>query len=65
MLTADEKAKLERGFAEGEASLLLSGLVLTENTSSVKDRILAGEINFEEGQEETLAYHGVRRSAVA
>jgi len=65
MLTADQKAKLEHGFAEAEASLLLSGLVPTENFSSVKARILAGEIALEEAQEEILAYHGVKSSAVA
>jgi hypothetical protein len=57
MLRPDEKEKLERAFAEAEASLSLEGLTPTENFFVVKARILAGEISFEDGQEQILAYH--------
>jgi len=49
MLPADEKEKLERGFAEGEASQLLEGLKLGEPYWTVKARILAGEITSSRG----------------
>jgi hypothetical protein len=65
MLQPDEKEKLERGFAEAEASLRLEGLKPTENFFAVKARILAGEITFEQGKEEILAYHQVKVPAVA
>ncbi|MGA2167113.1 MAG: antitoxin VbhA family protein [Terracidiphilus sp.] len=65
MLTADEKEKLERGFAEAEASVRLEGLTPTENFFTVKARILAGEITFEQGHKEILACHRSRASAVA
>jgi hypothetical protein len=65
MLSADEKEKLERGFAEAEASLFLEGLTPSANFFAVKARILAGEITFEQGQEEILAYHRVKVPAVA
>jgi hypothetical protein len=65
MLSADEKEKLERGFAEAEASLRLEGLAPTENFYSVKGRILAGEISFEQGQKEILSYHRAKNAAVA
>jgi hypothetical protein len=65
MLQPDEKEKLERGFAEAEASLFLEGMRPTENFFNVKARILAGEITFEQGTEEILAYHQAVNSAVA
>jgi hypothetical protein len=65
MLQPDEKEKLERGFAEAEASLRLEGLMPTDNFFAVKARILAGEITFEQGQQEILAYHRAKVSAVA
>ncbi|MFZ1086761.1 MAG: antitoxin VbhA family protein [Terracidiphilus sp.] len=65
MLQADEREKLERGFAVAEASLFLEGLRPSENFFAVKARILAGEITFEQGQEEILDYHQVKVPAVA
>jgi hypothetical protein len=65
MLQPDEKEKLERGFAEAEASLFLEGLTPTNNFFAVKARILAGEITFEQGQQEILAYHRAKVPAVA
>jgi hypothetical protein len=65
MLSADEKEKLERGFAEGEASVRLEGLELGEPYWTVKARVLAGEITFDQGLEEIAAYHRPRTSAVA
>ena len=53
MLSADEKERLERGFAEGEPYW------------TVKARILAGEITFEQGLAEIAAHHRPRASAVA
>jgi hypothetical protein len=65
MLQPDEKEKLERGFAEAEASLRLEGLTPTDNFFAVKARILAGEITFEQGQQEILAYYRAKIPAVA
>jgi hypothetical protein len=65
MLSAEEREKLNYGFAEAEASLRLEGLRPTEHFFAVKDRILAGEISFEEGRQEILAYHRTQSSAVA
>lgn len=65
MLQPDEKEKLERGFAEAEASLRLEGLTPTDNFFAVKARILAGEITFEQGQQEILDYHQAKVPAVA
>jgi hypothetical protein len=65
VLQPDEKEKLERGFAEGEASQRLEGLELGEPYWTVKARILAGEITFDQGLEEIAAYHRPRVSAVA
>jgi hypothetical protein len=65
MLPADEREKLERGFAEGEASQRLEGLDLAEPYWAVKARILAGEITFEQGLEEIAAYHRPKTPAVA
>jgi hypothetical protein len=65
MLQPDEQERLEHDFAEAEASLRLEGLMPTENFFAVKARILAGEITFEQGQEQILAYHRTANSAVA
>jgi hypothetical protein len=65
MLQHDEKEKLERGFAEGESSQRLEGLELGEPYWTIKARILAGEITFDQGLEEIAAYHRPRASAVA
>lgn len=65
MLSADEKGKLELDFAEAEASVRLEGLTPTDNFFAVKARILTGEISFEQGQEEVLAFHRTKSSAVA
>ncbi len=65
MLSADEKEKLERGFAEGEASQRLEGIEPGEPYLSVKARILSGEITFEQGIAEMAASHRPRASAVA
>jgi len=56
MLQPDEKAKLERGFADGEASLLLERLKPTSFGFSLKDRVLAGEISIEQAEAE-LCFH--------
>jgi hypothetical protein len=57
MLSADEKEKLEQGFAEGEASLLLEGLKPTSIGYSLKERVLAGEISIEKAEAELRAHH--------
>ena len=54
MLQPDEREKLERGFAEGEASLFLSGMKPTEFGYSVMYRILGGEITVEQGRMRSL-----------
>jgi hypothetical protein len=65
MLPTEEREKLERGFAEGEASQRLEGLDLGEPYWTIKARILTGEITFEQGLEEIAAYHRHTASAVA
>ncbi|MGD0095788.1 MAG: antitoxin VbhA family protein [Terracidiphilus sp.] len=65
MLQPEEKEKLERGFAEGEASQRLEGLELGEPYWSVKARVLAGEITLDQGLEEIAAHHRPTVSAVA
>jgi len=65
MLQADEREKLERGFAEGEASLFLSGMKPTKFGYSVMNRILAGEITVEQGQDEIIAHYRKSDPAVA
>lgn len=57
MLKPEEREKLEHDFAEAEASLFLEGMTPTENFFAVKARILAGEVTFEQGTEEILAFH--------
>jgi hypothetical protein len=64
MLPADEREKLERGFAEGEASVRLSGLTPSANFFEIKARIISGEITFEQGFEEIAAYHRQAAPAV-
>jgi hypothetical protein len=46
--------KLERGFAEAEASLFLSGMKLSEFGLRIQTRILAGEITIERGRTKSL-----------
>jgi len=65
MLKADEREKLEQDFTEAEASVRLEGLTPSANFFAVKARVLAGEISFEQGQEDILAYHRTKSSAVA
>ena len=65
MLQPDEREKLERGFAEGEASQRLEGLEIGEPYWSIKARILAGEMTFDQGLDEISAYHRAKVSAVA
>jgi hypothetical protein len=65
MLSAAEKNKLEQDFAEAEASVRLEGLTPSANFFAVKARILAGEVTFEQGKKEILAYHRTKNSAVA
>lgn len=60
----EREKTLERDFAEAEASVRLEALEPTENFVAVKARILAGEISFERGQEEILAYHRVKNSSL-
>jgi hypothetical protein len=52
MLPADEREKLERGFAEGEASLLLEGLAPTAFGLSLRERVLSGEISIDQAEAE-------------
>ena len=65
MLTAEEKDRLQQDFAEAEASVRLEGLTPSANFFAVKARVLAGEISFEQGREDILAYHRAKSSAVA
>jgi len=57
MLQPDEKDKLERGFAEGEASLMLEGLKPTPFGQSLKERVLAGAISIEQAEAELRAHY--------
>ena len=65
MLSAEESQKLEHDFAEAEASVRLEGLTPSANFFAVKVRVLAGEITFEQGLEDILAYQRTKDSAVA
>lgn len=65
MLQPEERDKLERGFAEAEASLFLSGMKPSEFGYSVMARILAGEITIEQGEDEIVAHHRSRASTIA
>ena len=57
MLKPDEKEKLERGFAEGEASLFLEGLKPTPFGLSLKERVLSGTISIEQADAELRAHY--------
>ena len=57
MLLPDEREKLERGFAEGEASLFLEGLSPTAFGKSLKERVLEGKITLEQAEEELCAHY--------
>jgi hypothetical protein len=65
MLSADEKKKLELGFAEGEASLRLEGLEPTSFGESLKRRVLAGEISIEQADAELRAHYVPAASKIA
>jgi len=65
MLSADEKEKLERGFAEGEASLLLEGLEPTPFGHSLKERVLAGKISIEQAEAELRVHYTPAVSRIA
>jgi hypothetical protein len=65
MLPADEKEKLERGFAEGEASLRLEGLEPTSFGLSLKERVLAGQISIEQAEAELQARYVPAVSRIA
>jgi hypothetical protein len=65
MLSADEKEKLERGFAEGEASLLLEGLEPTLFGHSLKERVLAGKISIEQAEAELRVHYTPAVSRIA
>jgi hypothetical protein len=65
MLPADEREKLERGFAEGEASLLLEGLEPTSFGQSLKERVLAGEISIRQAEAELSDHYAPTVSRMA
>jgi hypothetical protein len=57
MLQPEEKEKLERGFAEGEASLFFEGLKPTPFGQSLKERVLSGQITLEQAEDELCAHY--------
>jgi len=65
MLSADERDRLERGFAEGEASLRLEGLEPTSFGASLKDRVLAGEISIEHAEAELRTHYTPAAAKIA
>ncbi len=65
MLRPDEREKLERGFAEGEASLRLEGLEPTSFGEALKDRVLAGQISIEQAEPELRAHYMPAVSRIA
>ena len=65
MLQPNDKEKLERGFAEGEASLFLEGLTPTPFGLSLKDRVLAGKISVEQADAELRAHYMPAVSRIA
>jgi hypothetical protein len=65
MLSANEREKLERGFAEGEASLRLEGLEPTPFGVALGKRVLAGEISIEQAQAELSAHYVPAASKIA
>jgi hypothetical protein len=63
MLQPDEKTKLERGFAQGEASNRLEGLETGDLYATLKARVLAEEITIEQmGDELDAHYQKMARS---
>ena len=57
---------MERAFEQAEASLRLEGMTPTEVFFKVKERVLAGEITFDQAAEEINAHHtqmGLAREA--
>jgi hypothetical protein len=48
---------MERAFEQAEASLRLEGMTPTEVFFKVKERVLAGEITFDQAAEEINAHH--------
>ncbi len=56
-LSVDEREKLARGFAEGEASLRLEGLEPTPFGVALSKRVLSGEISIEQAQAELSAHY--------
>lgn len=65
MLTADEKAKLEHGFAEAEASLLLEGMRPSPFGFSLKQRLMSGEISVDQAESELRAHYSPAVSKIA
>jgi hypothetical protein len=65
MLSANEKEKLEHGFAEAEASLRLEGLGPTSYGVALSKRVLAGEISIEQAQTELSAHYVPAASRIA
>ena len=65
MLQPEEREKLERGFAEGEASLSLEGMKPTSFGRSLKERVLAGEISIEQAERELSAHYVPAVSRIA
>ena len=61
----DEKERLEHGFAEGEASLLLEGLKPTPFGQLLKERVLAGEISIDQAEVELHAHYAPAVSRIA
>jgi hypothetical protein len=48
-MTSEEKLQLEAAFREAEASVRLEGFEITEPYWSVKEQILNGTLDFEQG----------------
>jgi hypothetical protein len=65
MLSAEEREKLESGFAAGEASLRLEGFEILEPYWSIKARVLAGEISLQQGQDEIDVHHQTKAFVAA
>jgi hypothetical protein len=65
MLSAEEKGKLELGFAEGAASVRLEGLEPGEPYLEIKARVLEAEITLDQGLDEIDAYRREKAAAAA
>jgi len=65
MLQPEEREKLERGFAEAEASLFLEGLKPTPFGQSLKRRVLDGKISIEQAEAELRAHYSSAVSKIA